>query len=124
MIGELTNHLWQSTVFAIAVALVALAFRKNRAEVRYWLWLSASLKFIVPFSLLISLGIRLWDALPEGKIPPHIAAPSVSTAMIQMTQPFPETYGYASPVHHAIGWMSIAIFTLWAFGFFCVALMR
>ena len=67
MIGEITNHLWQSTVFAFAVALLALAFRKNRAEVRYWMWLSASLKFLVPFSLLIGVGIRVWDSLSGGR---------------------------------------------------------
>lgn len=42
MIAELTNHLWQSTVFAVVVGLLTLAYRKNRAHVRYWLWLSAS----------------------------------------------------------------------------------
>jgi len=26
----LTNHLWQSTLFALAVALLTLAFRKNK----------------------------------------------------------------------------------------------
>jgi len=124
MIGEITNHLWQSTIFAFTVALVALAFRKNRAEVRYWLWLSASLKFLVPFSVLIGVGVRVWDALPAGKIATHIAAPTVSTAMVDITQPFPETFGYASSAHHAANWIPIAFLGLWAFGFFGVALMR
>ena len=39
--------------------LLTLAFRKNRAKVRYWLWLSASLKFFVPFALLMSFGSHL-----------------------------------------------------------------
>jgi hypothetical protein len=42
MISELTNHLWQSTLFAIAAGLLTVAFRKNRAQVRYWLWFSAT----------------------------------------------------------------------------------
>lgn len=50
------NHLWQSTWFALAAALLTLAFRKNRAQVRYWLWLAASIKFLIPFSILMSLG--------------------------------------------------------------------
>ena len=69
MIGEITNHLWQSTIFAFAVALVAFAFRKNRAEVRYWMWLSASLKFLIPFSLLIGVGLRVWHLLLAGNRP-------------------------------------------------------
>lgn len=124
MIGQITNHLWQSTVFAFAVALVAISFRKNRAELRYWLWLSASLKFLVPFSLLIGLGIRVWDAFPAGTIAAHIAAPSVSQAMVDITQPFPQTFAQISAVHHMTSWISIAILTLWALGFVCIVLMH
>jgi bla regulator protein blaR1 len=53
------NHLWQSTLFAGLAALAALALRKNQARVRYQLWLAASLKFLIPFSLLIGLGSHL-----------------------------------------------------------------
>jgi bla regulator protein blaR1 len=53
------NHLWQSTLFAGLAALAALVMRKNQARVRYQLWLAASLKFLIPFSLLISLGGHL-----------------------------------------------------------------
>jgi cytochrome c-type biogenesis protein CcmH/NrfF len=35
---NITNHLWQSTVFAVVAGLVTVAFRANRAHVRYWLW--------------------------------------------------------------------------------------
>lgn len=59
MTGELMAHLWQSTLFAFMAGLLTLAFRKNRANVRFWLWLSASLKFFVPFALLMSFGNRL-----------------------------------------------------------------
>jgi uncharacterized protein (TIGR03435 family) len=124
MIGEITNHLWQSTVFASAAALLALAFRKNRAEVRYWLWLSASLKFLVPFSLLISVGIRVWEALQGGEIPTPIAASAVSQTAVEVIQPFSENLGYVSSTHHTTSWIPAAVLTLWTFGFFCVALMR
>jgi uncharacterized protein (TIGR03435 family) len=50
------NHLWQSTAFAAVVWVVTLALRKNQARVRYGLWVAASMKFMVPFSLLIGLG--------------------------------------------------------------------
>lgn len=53
------NHLWQSTLFAAAAGLLTLLFRKNHARVRYWIWLAASLKFLLPFSWLIALGSRL-----------------------------------------------------------------
>ena len=47
MMGELVNHLWQSTVFAIMAGLLTLAFRKNRAQVRYGLWFSRLRKFLI-----------------------------------------------------------------------------
>src|SRR5207253_243536 len=68
MIGALAAHLWQSTLFAVIAGLLTLAFRKNRAQVRYWLWLSASLKFLVPFALLMSLGNHLGWAPAARKI--------------------------------------------------------
>src|SRR5580704_16728904 len=62
LIYSASSHLVQSTLFAGAVALLTLAFRANRAQVRYWLWLSASLKFLIPFALLSIAGshIRAW----------------------------------------------------------------
>lgn len=53
------NHLWQSTVFAAAVALACAALRRNSPRLRYWLWLAASIKFLLPFSLLVSTGARV-----------------------------------------------------------------
>ncbi|MGH9447776.1 MAG: hypothetical protein ACRD3O_18940 [Terriglobia bacterium] len=53
------NHLWQSTVFAVVAALLTLTLRKNQARARYWLWLAASLKFLIPFSLLVAAGSYL-----------------------------------------------------------------
>lgn len=55
----LANHLWQSSLFAFAAALVVLLLRNNQARTRHWIWLAASLKFLVPLSLLFSLGHSL-----------------------------------------------------------------
>ena len=65
-ISPFANHLWQSTLFVVAVCLMALASRKNRAAVRHRLWLATSLKFLVPFSLLASVGSHLqWQTKSE-----------------------------------------------------------
>jgi hypothetical protein len=50
------NHLWQSSCFALLAGLLAFVLRKNSPKIRYWVWLSASLKFLMPFALLVSLG--------------------------------------------------------------------
>jgi bla regulator protein BlaR1 len=55
----LGDHLWQSTLLVIAAGLLTLVLRKNRARTRYWLWLAASMKFLIPFSLLVGFGNHL-----------------------------------------------------------------
>jgi bla regulator protein blaR1 len=54
----IANHLWQSTLFAAAIALLVLLLRQNHARIRYALWVAASVKFLLPFSFLVSLGTR------------------------------------------------------------------
>jgi uncharacterized protein (TIGR03435 family) len=79
----LANHLWQSSVFALGVWLLAVAFRRNQARVRYALWMVASLKFLLPFSLLVSLGELIhWHAVVG-------AQPAFSPIMESVASPFP-----------------------------------
>jgi len=119
MMGELTNHLWQSTLFAILAGLLTLAFRKNRAQVRYWLWFSASLKFLIPFSLLLALGGYLGRS-PAAK---SIAVPAITYTVVQVAEPFPEAIP-PTPARTNQDWLPIALFGLWAWGVACIALMR
>ena len=79
----LGNHLWQSTVFAVMAGLLTLFLRKNQARTRYWLWLAASGKFLIPFSLLVSLGSHLsWlHSSPGSKA-------GLYFAMEEVSQPF------------------------------------
>ena len=70
-------HLLQSTIFALAAALLALLLRKNAAQVRHRLWFIASVKFLLPFSLLFSIG---------GLVPRHVAAPPAQPRWIVTTQ--------------------------------------
>lgn len=91
------THLWQSTIFAAAVASVTLLLRKHRARTRYWLWLAASLKFLVPFSLFVAIGSHIeWRtvqavALPEWvptaqPIPQPVSAMAQSAATVSVWQ--------------------------------------
>lgn len=83
MIALIGNHLWQSTLFAAAVGLLALALRRNRPHVRYWLWVAASLKFLLPFAALAALGSRF-----EWHQEVAIAPPAVSAVIGVVSQPF------------------------------------
>lgn len=77
------NHLWQSTGFAAVSVLLAFALKGNHARVRHWLWMMASVKFLIPFSVLIAFGGRLgqWliPAAPVSRLP---------LMMGQIVQPF------------------------------------
>jgi bla regulator protein BlaR1 len=71
---NLADHLWQSTLFAGMAGLLTLALARNRARVRHGVWLAASIKFLIPVSLLIALGGQFeWrKALPVTE--PHVLA--------------------------------------------------
>jgi len=108
MLTEIVNHLWQSTLVAIAIAGLAAMLRDDGAHSRYWLWWAASVKFLVPFSLLTVLGNALRDA----------GAPSVDLADWPVTlgviaEPMPDAAGWASP--------AVALLAVWALGFAAVA---
>jgi bla regulator protein blaR1 len=95
----MTNHLWESTLFAAAIAALTLVFRKNAAHVRHWLWLAASIKFLLPFSLLVSLG---------GQVHWRTETPAGSNVVRIVSQHFeaPEVY-LATPPSPSIPWASV-----------------
>jgi hypothetical protein len=84
LLSSLANHLWQSTLFVLLIALLTLPLTKNRAHCRYWLWVLASLKFLIPFSLFIALGSYLGS---------HVGAiqtsPQLTLVITEISQPFP-----------------------------------
>jgi bla regulator protein blaR1 len=84
------NHLWQSTLFAAAAALLALLFRQYHARVRYSLWLAASIKFLIPFSLFIAIGNSIHFDNPQSA---SLAQPAI-TFVQEISQPF----GAAKPL--------------------------
>ncbi|MEO7142610.1 MAG: M56 and DUF3738 domain-containing protein [Bryobacteraceae bacterium] len=117
----LANHLWQSTLAGAVAGLLALALRTNHARARYWIWLTASVKFLIPFSVLVGIGSHLgWPAIPAT------AAAGLSTTVKQIGQPFTATAGLSSvslaPVPVAANWLPAVLFAVWACGFLAVTL--
>jgi bla regulator protein blaR1 len=79
------DHLWQSTLFTGVMALLGFAFRGVRADVRYWLWLAASVKFLLPFAALIAIGTAIGWRAELG------AVPDLTVAVSTVSQPFTST---------------------------------
>ena len=66
----LLDHLWQSTLFALPLGALTLLLHRHAASVRFWLWFAASVKFLVPFSMLMAMGAAITlpaaPMLPDG----------------------------------------------------------
>jgi bla regulator protein blaR1 len=86
----LLNHLWQSTLFAAGIFAVCYALRTNSARTRYWLWLAASIKFLIPFSALVALGTRVEHPRP-APLAPASAVEQISASFSPMAQSIPVT---------------------------------
>jgi beta-lactamase regulating signal transducer with metallopeptidase domain len=84
--AALVNHLWQSTLFVLIAWVVTLILRNNQARTRYWIWMIASVKFLIPFSILIDAGEFLRTLFAT-----HIQSSALTAAMEQIAQPFPQT---------------------------------
>ena len=110
--SALFDHLWQSTLFAATLGLLTLAFRRNGAAVRHGLWFAASVKFLLPFSVLMALG-----GFVLGPLTPAYTAPQVFQRIASIAQPFaaatPMPAAPAAADFHA----TTMFLVLWACGF-------
>ena len=125
MIAALTNHLWQSTLFVLAAALVATALRKNGAHIRHRIWLIASMKFLVPLSILMSLGAALPRITPATPALTMESGPDYSVAVDLIAQPFSSDIAASTFVPRAeADWTLPLVASIWSLGFVAVVSMR
>jgi bla regulator protein blaR1 len=117
--SPLANHLWQSTLFVGVVALLVLLLKRNRADLRHWLWLIASAKFLVPFAVFVAIGHQF------GWRSESIAQPDLAFMIHAIGQPFtrpafavaasPVTgFSVALPLFLSAIWFSGCAMHLWA----------
>jgi len=131
------NHLWQSTLFVAAAALLALAFRRHPARVRHGIWVAASLKFLIPFDMLAGIGSSY------SRVAEPLAPLSVAAAVRTATTPF-STAEYtafpladvqaasSSPLVAALPWILALVWMMgtgvvvarWAVGWRALARLR
>jgi beta-lactamase regulating signal transducer with metallopeptidase domain len=109
--NAIADHLWQSTLFAGVVWLLTLALRKNYARVRHGLWLAASCKFLVPFSLLIALGGQVQLRKASATV-----ASGITVVMDQVSQPFTATQVVAT-IPATPSRLPAILLSIWACGF-------
>ncbi|HEY1758136.1 MAG TPA: M56 family metallopeptidase [Bryobacteraceae bacterium] len=82
------DHLWQSTLFAGLAWLLTLLLKKNRARVRYWVWFVASMKFLAPAAVLVTLGSQVsWRTAPPVSSPVVVQQTEGSSAPLAAVPP-------------------------------------
>lgn len=122
---SIVNHLWQSTVVMVLAWLLTLVLKRNQARTRYWVWMVASVKLMVPFSLFVVLGEWM---RPAVAIP--VQGPSFTVALGEMAQPFSQNVAPATvdvsravvagaAAHHGNLLLAVLL-AVWACGFLFV----
>nr|MBA2504063.1 M56 family metallopeptidase [Pyrinomonadaceae bacterium] len=109
------NHLWQATLFASAVWLVAaLLLKRAPAQVRYFVWLIVAAKFALPSAL---LALLLNRAGLHASLVHDSRDTNSFTFITETTQPvlhpFQSAAAIAPPAH---AFLFCALITIWLVG--------
>jgi uncharacterized protein (TIGR03435 family) len=118
--ASMVNHLWQSTAVTTIAWLLAFILRKNPARTRYWVWMIASVKFLIPFSIFTAIGEWIRSAIAAP-----IRRPALADMIEQIAQPFSQTQslavsGPAAVSNHAT-FVAPMLIALWACGSLAIA---
>jgi bla regulator protein blaR1 len=118
----LLNHLWQSTLAGLLGWLACATWlRTYRPRLRFAVWMVASLKFLVPFSILTAAGRSL--ATPAF-LPPsqsqHVFDFVTSRAPIVAAAPFTPSSAPQAPTDWE-RWVVAFLLVLWASGALVIA---
>lgn len=101
---QLANHLWQATLFSALALAAAALLRRAPAGVRYYVWLTALIKFALPSALLVvvaaSLGLDL-QKLTRGQAAPAPAVLAVSPLLSPISAPQPDDARQTAPAADA-----------------------
>jgi bla regulator protein blaR1 len=129
IVSTVGDHVWQSTMFVAACGALSVSLRRSQARVRYGLWLAASMKFLIPFSPLVSLGNR-WAWTRPSAAQSRV---ELYSAMAAVSRPFTQTVATAPANSQIAGsgtWAAVLshqwpflLATVWLCGFGAVLLV-
>ena len=106
----LLDHLWQSTLFALPLGALTLLLRRHAAAVRFWVWFAASVKFLVPFSLLMAIGAAV--TLP---VAPMLPGGPTLEVLQDTAAPFTKAPAASVVPDGTTNWIMVLI-AIWAAG--------
>ena len=121
-VALLLNHVWQSTVAGLVVWLACATWLKRyRPRLRFAVWMVASVKFLVLFSILLAAG--------RGLATPSVLPPSQSQQVFDLVTspapliaaaPFTPTSAPQAPTDWQ-RWLFALLFAAWACGALFIA---
>jgi bla regulator protein blaR1 len=120
-LSAMANHVWQSTLFAAAAALLVLSLRRHRPAARYWLWAAASLKFLVPFALLINAGKAL-QSLTASPVSQHDVVSAVQAMSAPIDIGVWMSFSNSTPAAQTSR-LAAVLFSIWIVGCAVVLVM-
>ena len=109
MVAFLLTHLWQSTLVLLGAWALAWVCRNNGAAVRYWIWFVASMKFLVPLTVLQQLGDLLGRSLPE---PLLVDVALIESANAMFAPSMPHSLNVADDMPSQIASIAVALWAL------------
>jgi tol-pal system beta propeller repeat protein TolB len=127
------DHLWQSTLCAALIWASTRGLGRQPARVRHALWRAASLKFLVPFSALLSLGALVHTpvtlsarAVAVTAVATRVGTPFSAVAAFQQpalmtTHPSAPEVRASQPVR--VPWSELAL-AIWAVGMLSILTIR
>ena len=111
----IANHLWQTTLFVAVAWALAFSLRRNSATIRYGVWMAASIKFLIPFSVLVATGSHF-----QWRITAQSESPRIATIVENVAEPFffPDSLPTSAPASQpAPRSLAGPIGTIWLIGF-------
>ena len=117
MTSPIVYHLLESTALTAFIALLAYFLRQNHAKYRFGLWLAASIKFLIPFSMLVVLGEKLGGLTAPVRVSSYFAIMVFDTVVAPAASRSVPT---AIPSAQAV--LMPALVALWCCGFVFVSL--
>lgn len=116
LLYQLADHLWQSTLFAVAAAVAAGLLRRERAQWRYVVWLLAAFRFLIPVAWLTNWTERVeWG---PASLAAHAVIESAGGLAAPFSAPLSNQQGVAEMLTPAAGsadW-AVALLVIWTSG--------
>jgi beta-lactamase regulating signal transducer with metallopeptidase domain len=117
-------HLWESTLVAGAAwVLCRFVLAANHPRVRFAVWLTASLKFLVPFALIVEAGRSMGPRMVFAMPPQATATNPISAGGGPFVAFGPLGLSTPAAVTNANTFLSGALVAIWILGTLCVLAM-